>query len=243
MSVVKRTLVHKDQQLVQTKQDLREHQDVMEVLEQERSSTAPNMAADGGAPAGGTSHDDSESEEGEDGQGVDAMDPALLRLQQEEIARLMDLLDEEAERRRQVETELHISRARGGTTSATGSESDDDSDRGSPDSMVASSLESEMVGLSLAAHVTTTSTANPIGVDPAELERLEKEKSEVQAELEGERARFAAEQAAMRAEQERMHTDSAVRAVAEKAAQQAQEAMEQRLAEEKVSLQRGARNA
>lgn len=245
LTTVKRTLNEKDQQLFQTKEELRDQQDILEQLELEREKRGESSAA---VAAPTHSADDGEVEPTYSSEDVDVdadmeMDPLVLLQQQEEIARLMDLLDEEAERRRQVEAMLHARRFEDG--------SDEDVDGGSPelpglplDAEMELSLEAELTGMSLADEMAQSSAPIVRPAPPAsppaqsvELQRLENEKAEIQATLEAERARFAEEQARIRQEQERVQMDADARFAAEKAAQKAREEMEVRLAEEKVRVQ------
>eukprot|EP00035_Acanthoeca_spectabilis_P019371 m.421378 g.421378 ORF g.421378 m.421378 type:complete len:622 (+) comp16846_c4_seq4:65-1930(+) len=221
---VKRTLSAKDQQLVMTQQELHEHQHVLELLEEEeRVSTGAILQERTDV----TSHETPEfDDETANMDSPSKMDPELLRSQQQEIARLRDLLDEESERRRLAETAL----VRG-----NGDSSDDDThDRGGR-----YSLEDELAGASLADELSQVSSPKTLTPDTtsAEIERLEKEKALVQAELEAERARLLSEQTELRAAQERLQIDAAAREAARAAALNAKDAMERRLAEERDRIQ------
>lgn len=204
-----------------TQQELHEHQHVLELLEEEeRVSTGAILQE----RADVTSHETPEFDDETDNMDSPSkMDPELLRSQQQEIARLRDLLDEESERRRLAETAL---------VKGNGDSSDDDMhDRGGR-----CSLEDELAGASLAdelSQVSSLKTPTP-DTTSAEIERLEKEKALVQAELEAERARLLSEQTELRAAQERLQIDAAAREAARAAALNAKDAMERRLAEERV---------
>lgn len=204
-----------------TQQELHEHQHVLELLEEEeRVSTGAILQE----RADVTSHETPEfDDETANMDSPSKMDPELLRSQQQEIARLRDLLDEESERRRIAETAL----VRG-----NGDSSDDDMH----DRRGRCSLEDELAGASLAdelSQVSSLKTPTP-DTTSAEIERLEKEKALVQAELEAERARLLSEQTELRAAQERLQIDAAAREAARAAALNAKDAMERRLAEERV---------
>eukprot|EP00038_Savillea_parva_P011571 m.198460 g.198460 ORF g.198460 m.198460 type:complete len:514 (+) comp20455_c0_seq1:86-1627(+) len=207
---VKQTLSEKDKLLSITKQELQDHQEVLHLLDERDKQATIEEHADLWVSSVDTTSIASES--------PDMMDPEMLRQQQQEIARLRDLLDEEAERRRQAESALELGRA-------------------SHNSIEGLSLEAELARLSLGDQYAFRSPSPPISIDPAELERLETEKADVLAQLDAERARFAEEQAAMKKEQERLHLDAATRAAAEQAACKARDEMERHLEEEKARVQ------
>jgi hypothetical protein len=247
LSDVKRTLTEKDNQLLLTKQELRDQQEVFDQLELEREAAQGAGAAAGEAF---TEYDDAGidgnlDQDDEDGDG--AMDPLMLLQQQDEIARLMDLLDEEAEKRRHAES-IIAKRRLGGYSSG----SDEDVDGGgSPelpglplDAEMEMSLADEMGGMSLADEMAlqmSTPALRPppaaVAIDRAALERLEQEKAEIQAMLVAERAKFLEEQAEARREQERLQMDTAERLAAEEVAAAARQEMEARMAEEKMRVQ------
>eukprot|EP00041_Stephanoeca_diplocostata_P030149 m.905179 g.905179 ORF g.905179 m.905179 type:complete len:787 (+) comp23696_c0_seq2:700-3060(+) len=104
----------------------------------------------------------------------DAIDPAIFQQQQDEINRLMDLLDEEAERRAQLENEL-MEKRRNGSESLNDSFSADDSLMAHFSTIVDDDDNDELPDLPLDAELELATTLRefpeppaPVSVDPQE---------------------------------------------------------------------------